>query len=87
MALIQVNYLSNALARTVPVNVILPTDKVDSKTHRYAKRTKPFKTQENLKPCFFAICSVTACLGSHSMIAPFLSFRHSSMSIFVSIFA
>ena len=44
MALIQVNYLSNALARTVPVNVILPADKVDSKTHRYAKRTKPFKT-------------------------------------------
>ncbi len=44
MALIQVNYLSNALARTVPVNVILPADKVDSKTHCYAKRTKPFKT-------------------------------------------
>ena len=44
MALIQVNYLSNALARTVPVNVVLPADKVDSKTHRYAKRTKPFKT-------------------------------------------
>ena len=44
MALIQVNYLSNALARTVPVNVILPADKVDSKTHRYARREKPFKT-------------------------------------------
>ena len=44
MALIQINYLSNALARTVPVNVILPTDKVDSKTHRYTKRDKPFKT-------------------------------------------
>ena len=44
MALIQVNYLSNALARTVPVNVILPADKVDSKTHRYARRDRPFKT-------------------------------------------
>jgi len=44
MALIQVNYLSNALVRTVPVNVILPADKVDSKTHGYVQRTKPFKT-------------------------------------------
>ena len=44
MALIQVNYLSNALVRTVPVNVILPADKVDSKTHRYVRRDKPFKT-------------------------------------------
>ena len=44
MALIQVNYFSNALARTVPVNVVLPADKVDSKTHRYASFEKPFKT-------------------------------------------
>lgn len=44
MALIQVNYFSNALARTVPVNVVLPADKVDSKTHRYASFDKPFKT-------------------------------------------
>ena len=44
MALIQVNYLSNALARTVPVHVILPADKVDSKTHGYVRREKPFKT-------------------------------------------
>ena len=44
MALIQVNYLSNALVRTVPVNVILPVDKVDSKTRGYAPVTKPFKT-------------------------------------------
>lgn len=44
MALIQVNYFSNALARTVPVNVVLPADKVDSKTHRYVRRDRPFKT-------------------------------------------
>lgn len=44
MALIQVNYLSNALVRTVPVNVILPADKVDSKTHGYVRRDRPFKT-------------------------------------------
>lgn len=44
MALIQVNYLSNALARTVPVNVVLPADKVDSKTHGYVRRDRPFKT-------------------------------------------
>ena len=44
MALIQVNYFSNALARTVPVNVVLPADKVDSKTHRYVRRDQPFKT-------------------------------------------
>ncbi|MBR3312748.1 MAG: hypothetical protein IKG18_01270 [Atopobiaceae bacterium] len=44
MALIQVNYFSNALARTVPVNVVLPADKVDSKTHRYASFVEPFKT-------------------------------------------
>ena len=42
MALIQMNYMSNALARTVPVNVILPSDKVDSRTHRYVRRDRPF---------------------------------------------
>ncbi|MBQ6524055.1 MAG: hypothetical protein IJI12_05285, partial [Atopobiaceae bacterium] len=44
MALIQMNYLSNALLRTVPVNVILPVDKVSSKTRDYEAQTKPFKT-------------------------------------------
>ncbi len=44
MALIQANYFSNALARIIPVNVVLPADKVDSKTHRYASFDKPFKT-------------------------------------------
>lgn len=44
MALIQMNYLSNALLRTVPVNIILPVDKVSSKTRDYEARTKPFKT-------------------------------------------
>jgi len=35
MALIQVNYLSKALFRTVPVNVILPTDKISFETLDY----------------------------------------------------
>ncbi len=35
MALIQVNYLSKALFRTVPVNVILPTDKISFDTLDY----------------------------------------------------
>ena len=35
MALIQVNYLSKALFRTVPVNVILPVDSFDAGTNRY----------------------------------------------------
>ena len=35
MALIQVNYLSQALFRTVPVNVILPADRFDADTDRY----------------------------------------------------
>ena len=35
MALIQVNYLSKALFRTVPINVILPVDKFDADTNRY----------------------------------------------------
>ena len=35
MALIQVNYLSKVLFRTVPVNVILPTDKISFETLDY----------------------------------------------------
>ena len=35
MALIQVNYMSKALFRTVPLNVILPADKYDSDTDKY----------------------------------------------------
>ena len=35
MALIQVNYLSKALFRTVPLNVILPADKIDYATGNY----------------------------------------------------
>lgn len=35
MALIQVNYLSKALFRTVPVNVILPSDKISFETLDY----------------------------------------------------
>ena len=35
MALIQVNYLSQALFRTVPMNVILPADRFDADTDRY----------------------------------------------------
>ena len=35
MALIQVNYVSKALFRTVPLNVILPADKFDADTNRY----------------------------------------------------
>ena len=38
MALIQVNYLSKALFRTVPMNVILPVDKFDADTDRYLMR-------------------------------------------------
>lgn len=45
MALIQVNYLSKALFRTVPVNVILPVDRFDADTDRYlATEEKPYKT-------------------------------------------
>ena len=45
MALIQVNYLSKALFRTVPVQVILPADKISFATMDYAMQegTK-FKT-------------------------------------------
>lgn len=35
MALLQVNYLSKALFRTVPLNVILPVDRFDADTNRY----------------------------------------------------
>ena len=45
MALIQVNYLSNALFRTVPVNVVLPVDKIDFQTATYkVKEGYKFKT-------------------------------------------
>ena len=39
MALIQMNYNSKALFRTVPVNVILPADRFDSDTDTYTKDT------------------------------------------------
>ncbi len=35
MAIIQINYMSQALGRTVPVNVILPADRYDFDTDRY----------------------------------------------------
>ena len=45
MALLQVNYLSRALFRTVPLNVILPADKIDFATGDYAyKPGQRFKT-------------------------------------------
>ncbi|MBP5281545.1 MAG: acetylesterase [Lachnospiraceae bacterium] len=45
MALIQINYLSRALFRTVPVNVILPVDKIDYMTGNYLmKEGQKFKT-------------------------------------------
>ena len=45
MALIQVSYLSKALFRTVPLYVILPSDKIDYRTFDYANgRSKKFKT-------------------------------------------
>ncbi len=45
MALIQVNYQSRALYRTVPVNVILPVDRIDFMTGEYAmKAGTRFKT-------------------------------------------
>ena len=44
MALIQVNYLSKVLFRTVPVQVILPVDKISFQTMEYEKRTEKFKT-------------------------------------------
>ena len=45
MALIQVNYLSRALFRVVPLNVVLPADKIDYATGGYAmKEGQKFKT-------------------------------------------
>ena len=45
MALIQVNYQSRALYRTVPVNVILPVDRIDFMTGEYAMEARSkFKT-------------------------------------------
>ena len=45
MALIQVNYLSQALFRTVPLNVILPVDRFDADTNRYLNDPeKKYKT-------------------------------------------
>ncbi len=45
MALIQVNYLSKALFRTVPVNVILPSDKISFESGGYQmKPGQKFKT-------------------------------------------
>lgn len=45
MALIQMNYLSCALYRTVPVNVVLPADKIDYDKAEYLPTDKgPFKT-------------------------------------------
>ncbi|MCR5650204.1 MAG: esterase family protein [Lachnospiraceae bacterium] len=38
MALIQLNYLSKALYRTVPVNVLLPADRFDGDTGEYLNR-------------------------------------------------
>jgi S-formylglutathione hydrolase FrmB len=45
MALLQVSYLSKALFRTVPLYVILPSDKIDYRTFGYANDcSKKFKT-------------------------------------------
>ena len=45
MALIQMNYLSKALYRTVPLNVILPVDRFDADTNDYpVGKVKPFRT-------------------------------------------
>ena len=45
MALIQVNYLSKALFREVPVNVILPVDRFDADTNRYLNgKDRKYKT-------------------------------------------
>lgn len=45
MALLQVNYLSGALYRTVPLNVILPVDRLDEKSGRYTDSGgRKFKT-------------------------------------------
>ena len=44
MALIQVNYVSKSLFRTVTLNVILPVDKLDAETMSYMSTGKKFKT-------------------------------------------
>ncbi|MBR2828946.1 MAG: acetylesterase, partial [Solobacterium sp.] len=44
MALIQVNYLSKALFRTVPVQVILPVDRISFETMDYEPVQRKFKT-------------------------------------------
>lgn len=45
MALLQVNYLSKTLHRTVPMNVILPVDKIDYGTFDYVPmENRKFKT-------------------------------------------
>ena len=45
MALIEMNYLSKALFRTVPVYVILPADRFDADTDRYLnEKDHKFKT-------------------------------------------
>ena len=48
MALIQMNYNSKALFRTVPVNVILPADRFDSDTDTY--------TEDNTEPGLRSSC-------------------------------
>ena len=44
MALIQINYLSKALFRTVPLNVVLPVDKIDYGRIEYLYNGEKFKT-------------------------------------------
>ena len=45
MALLQVNYMSKALFRIVPVNVILPADRFDADTNRYLNvKNQKYKT-------------------------------------------
>ena len=43
MAIIQVNFLSQTLKRTVPIQVVLPSDKVLSYTGHMSE-SKPYKT-------------------------------------------
>lgn len=44
MAIFQVTFLSESLGRTVPLTVILPTDKMTMPGQPKIKRTEPFKT-------------------------------------------
>ena len=48
MALLQVNYLSKTLFRTVPLNMILPSDKIDYETLSYK-----MKGEKSLRHCIF----------------------------------